>query len=316
VTRPSRCSMRHKFGALDRRTVPTTSYPFSRSSSARYDPSCPVIPVMIARFAIQDLGILLASSAHGQGKEYNRSRMSESRDALDALYRGFEDRFRGSIKDVRAKQRVHVPVFAGASDVVDVGCGRGEFLALLKEARVSARGVDTNREMIAAARTRGLDAVEADALDYLQSLPDASIGGLMASQVIEHLQPSYVIKLIATAFDKLRPDAPIVLETINPGCWLAFFSSYLRDFTHVWPVHPETLQYLMQASGFSRVEIKYTEQAPDAVRMRVVDPALLTGSDTATASALKTLADAYNANASILNSLLFTYMDYSAIGYR
>ena len=242
--------------------------------------------------------------------------MSESRDALDALYRGFEDRFRGSIEDVRAKQRVHVPVFAGASEVVDIGCGRGEFLALLKEARVSARGVDTNREMIAAARTRGLDAVEADALDYLRSLPDASIGGLMASQVIEHLQPSYVIKLIATAFDKLRPDAPIVLETINPGCWLAFFSSYLRDFTHVWPVHPETLQYLMQASGFSRVEIKYTEQAPDAVRMRVVDPALLTGPDTATASALKTLADAYNANASILNSLLFTYMDYSAIGYR
>ncbi|HET9832265.1 MAG TPA: class I SAM-dependent methyltransferase, partial [Vicinamibacterales bacterium] len=178
------------------------------------------------------------------------------------------------------------------------------------------RGVDTNREMIAAARARGLDVIEADALDYLRSLPDASLGGLIASQVIEHLQPSYVIALIAAAFNKLRPGAPIVLETINPGCWLAFFSSYLRDFTHVWPVHPETLQYLMQASGFSRVDIKYTEQAPDAVRMRVVDPASLTGLDPATARGLKTLADAYNANASILNSLLFTYMDYSAIGYR
>jgi len=238
------------------------------------------------------------------------------REALDTLYRGFEDRFRGSIEEVRAKLRVHVPVFAGASDVVDVGCGRGEFLALLKDARVSARGVDTNRAMIAEARARGLDAVEGDALAYLKSLPDASLGGVIASQVIEHLQPSDVINLISLAFAKLRPGAPIVLETINPACWLGFFSSYLRDFTHVWPVHPETLQYLMQAAGFSRVEIKYTEQAPDAVRMRGVDPAALASADAATSRALMLLADAHNANASILNSLLFTYMDYSAIGYR
>lgn len=237
-------------------------------------------------------------------------------DRLDALYRGFEDRFRGSIDEVRAKQRVHLPTFAGASDVVDIGCGRGEFLSLLNDARVTARGVDTNREMIAEARARGLDVVEGDALEYVRSLPQASIGGAIASQVIEHLEPAYVVSLLSATFDKLRPGAPMVLETINPACWLAFFSSYLRDFTHVWPVHPETLQYLMQAAGFKRVEIKYTEQAPDAVRMRVVDPASLTGINPETTRALKTLADAYNANASILNSLLFTWMDYSAIGYR
>ena len=81
-------------------------------------------------------------------------------------------------------------------------------------------------------------------------------------------------------------------------------------------MHPETLHYLLHATGFSRVEIKYTEQAPDAVRMRVVDPASLNGLDPATFRAVKALADAYNANASILNSLLFTYMDFSAIAYR
>jgi len=170
--------------------------------------------------------------------------------------------------------------------------------------------------MIAEARARGLDAVEGDAIEYLQSLPDASLGGAIASQLIEHLPPASVITLLSAAFDKLRPDAPLVLETINPACWLAFFSSYVRDFTHVWPVHPETLQYLVQATGFSRVEIKYTEQAPDAVRMRVVDPATFAGVDATAGRALKALADAYNANASILNSLLFTYMDYSVIGYR
>ena len=234
----------------------------------------------------------------------------------DSVYVGFEDRFRGSIDEIREKQRVHVPVFAGASDVLDIGCGRGELLSLLKEHRIPARGIDANAAMVAEARKRGLDVVQADALAYIESLPDASLGGAISSQVIEHLEPAYLIKLLPIILKKLRPAAPLVLETINPACWLAFFSSYLRDFTHVWPVHPETLQYLLQASGFVRVEIKYTEQAPDSVRMRAIDPASLTGLDPATSRALTTLANAYNANASILNSLLFTYMDYSAIGYR
>ena len=234
----------------------------------------------------------------------------------DSLYRGFEDRFRGSIDEIREKQRVHVPLFAGASDVLDIGCGRGEFLSLLNEHRIAARGIDANAEMVAEARKRGLDVVQADALTYLESLPDGSLGGAIASQVIEHLEPSSLIRLLPIALKKLRPAAPLVLETINPACWLAFFSSYVRDFTHVWPVHPDTLQYLLEASGFVRVEIKYSEQAPEAVRMRSIDPASLTGLDPATSRALTTLATAYNANASILNSLLFTYMDYAAIGYR
>jgi len=234
----------------------------------------------------------------------------------DSLYRGFEDRFRGSIDEIREKQRVHVPAFAGASDVLDIGCGRGEFLSLLKEHRIAARGIDADAGMVADARKRGFDVVQADAVPYLESLPDASLGGAIASQVIEHFEPSYLIRLLPIILTKLRPAAPLVLETINPACWLAFFSSYLRDFTHVWPVHPETLQYLLQANGFVRVEIKYLEQAPDSVRMRAVDPASLTGLDPATSRALTTLATAYNANASILNSLLFTYMDYAAIGYR
>ena len=234
----------------------------------------------------------------------------------DALYRGFEDRFRGSVEQIREKQRGFVPIFAGASDVLDIGCGRGEFLALLKEHRVGARGIDINASMIAAARERGLDVVQADAQAYVESLPDASLGGVISSQVIEHLEPSYLIALLPTIFRKLRPAAPIVLETINPACWLAFFSSYVRDFTHVWPVHPETLQYLLEASGFARVELRYSEQAPEAVRMRAVDPAAFAGLEPATARAITALADAYNANASILNSLLFTYMDYAAIGFR
>ena len=237
--------------------------------------------------------------------------------ATDVFYVAFEDRFRGSAEEIRNKQRAYVPLFAGRTDVVDIGCGRGEFLDLLKQAGVSARGVDVNREMAADARERGLDAVESDALAYLSSRPEASLGGLFAAQVVEHLEPSYLIRLLATAFQKLRPGSPIVLETINPACWLAFFSSYLRDFTHVRPIHPDTLQYLLRASGFERVTIRYSAPVPEHTKMQAVHlPAETLGAADPASRAVVGVANAVNANAAILNSLLFTHLDYAAIGYR
>ena len=235
----------------------------------------------------------------------------------DYKYVGFEDRFRGSDEDIRTKLGAYLPLFAGVSDVLDVGCGRGEFLALLRAEGVRATGVDANHEMAVVARERGLEVVESDALGHLESLADGSLGGLMAAQVVEHFEPAYLTRLLATAFHKLRPGAPIVMETINPACWLAFFSSYLRDFTHVRPIHPETLQYLLQASGFGGVTIRYSAPVPDHMKMQPIDlPAeTLTAADPAS-RALVDAARVANANAAILNNLLFSYLDYAAIGYR
>lgn len=236
--------------------------------------------------------------------------------SLDYQYVAFEDRFRGSDEEIREKLLPYVPLFAGRSDVLDIGCGRGEFLALLKAAGISARGVDTNREMVAAACDRGLEVVQADALAYLESLPDGSLGGLMAAQVVEHLAPPYLSRLFATAFQKLGSGAPIVVETINPACWLAFFSSYIRDFTHAQPVHPETLQYLLQANGFGRVTLQYSQPVPEHMKMQPVDVAAIAVSGEDHAAAVTQMARTVNANAAILNNLLFTHFDYAAIGYR
>jgi O-antigen chain-terminating methyltransferase len=234
------------------------------------------------------------------------------------LYVAFEDQFRGSADAVSEKLRTYVPVFQSASGpVVDLGCGRGEMLAVLRAAGVTARGVDANGDMAAIARERGLDATQGDAFAYLQSLDDESIGGIVATQVIEHFEPAYLTRLLSTASQKMQRGAPIVLETINPACWLAFFSSYIRDLTHVRPVHPDTLQYLLRASGFSEVTIAYSAPVPAPMKMRTIDiPAeVLTAKDTASI-ALQSLAHTLNANATILNSLMFTHMDYAAIGYR
>jgi O-antigen chain-terminating methyltransferase len=235
----------------------------------------------------------------------------------DYKYVGFEDQFRGSDEAVAAKLGEYMPLFAGAADVVDLGCGRGEFLLALRSAGVTARGVDTNADMVAVARERGLDVTIGDALGYVSALPDESIGGVIATQVVEHLSASYLMRLLDASHRAMRPGAPIVLETINPTCWYAFFSSYIRDLTHVHPVHPETLQYLLRASGFERVEIRYREPVPEREKLKATAvPEDVRVSDDPMAKALTGVARTLDTNAEILNRLIFTYMDYAVVGYR
>ena len=235
----------------------------------------------------------------------------------DVVYVAFEDQFRGSDEAVGAKLEAYLPIFAGTSDVVDLGCGRGEFLAALAAAGVRGRGVDANAEMAATARARGLDVEHGDALAFVRGLPNESVDGAIATQVIEHLEPPYLMQLVDALARKLRPGAPLVLETINPACWLAFFSSYIRDFTHVKPIHPDTLQYLLRAGGFERVEVRYSSPVPDAVKLRHVDlPAAVLASADPTVGALVQVAHTVNANAAILNGLMFTFQDYAVVAYR
>jgi SAM-dependent methyltransferase len=227
-------------------------------------------------------------------------------DTLSHKYVGFEDAFRGSPDAIRARLSDYVPLFAGASDVLDIGCGRGEFLGLLRERGVSGRGIDLNDAMVEVCREKGLDATKADALSHLRELPDGSLGGLFAAQVVEHLEPAYLTRLLDAAFEKLRPGAPIALETINPACWFAFFESYIRDITHVRPLHPDTLKFLLIASGFNQIEIRYRAPYPEHEKLQPVPGNAPIG------DAIETI----NANVTKLNQLLFTYLDYAAVARR
>jgi 2-polyprenyl-3-methyl-5-hydroxy-6-metoxy-1,4-benzoquinol methylase len=229
-----------------------------------------------------------------------------TQDALGHKYVGFEDQFRGTPEAIRERLSEYVGLFAGTSDVLDIGCGRGEFLALLAEQGVSARGIDTNQAMVQVCRDKGLRADAADAVSFLRAQPGQSLGGLFAAQVVEHLEPSYLAALLDAAFAALRPGAPIVLETINPACWFAFFESYIRDITHVRPLHPDTLKYLLVATGFQRIEIRYRVPYPEHEKLQPIP------SNAALSDSVETL----NANVAKINQLLFTCLDYAAIGYR
>ena len=235
---------------------------------------------------------------------------------LDAYkYVCFEDSFRGSREEIMAQQRPYLSYFDGASDVVDVGCGRGEFLSVLREGGITARGVDGNAEAVERCREHGLDATRADALGCLRTLADESIGGLFSSQVVEHLEATYLQRLLDEAHRTLRPDSRIVVETLNPACWMAFFSAYVRDITHRHPVHPETLSYLLRASGFVDIEIVYRSPLPEAAKLQrvAVDPTMR---DTPVGAAVVELAAAFNQHADRLNGLMFAEQDYAAIGRR
>jgi O-antigen chain-terminating methyltransferase len=238
-----------------------------------------------------------------------------SAESIDSYkYVGFEDCFRGSPEDIRARLADYASYFAGASDVLDVGCGRGEFLDLLKTAGVRARGIDTNHEMAEICRARGLNVEQADALSYLRAQPDESLGGLLAAQVVEHLEPQYLMQFLETAHQKLRPGALLVLETINPACWVAFFESYIRDITHVRPLHPDTLKYLVVASGFHDVNVQFRAPIEEAGKLeRLAAPA---GGAAAGANPVAELTRAFNANMDRLNERMFTYLDYAIIAKR
>ena len=227
-------------------------------------------------------------------------------------YLEFEDRFRGSREDIQRRLAEYVPLFEGAGPVLDVGCGRGELLGLLRDRGIDARGIDINDEMVAACRARGLTADRSDALAFLSSQPDGSLGGLIAIQVVEHLEPGYLLRLIDAAQQKLKPGAPLVFETINAACWAAFFDSYIRDFTHAHPLHPDTLRYLVQAGGFAKVDIRYLAPIADHDKLALVK--VLNERD-ATPTVLE-LVDGLNDHANRLNSQLFTYRDYAIIARR
>ena len=227
-------------------------------------------------------------------------------------YVGFEDLYRGSQDDIRARQEIYLPLFEGASDVLDVGCGRGEFLDLLATKGIRARGLDLNQAMVEVCLARGLDVTENDALSYLRDEPDESLGGLIALQVVEHLEPDYLLRLLEEAQRTLRPGATMVLETINVACWLAFFESYIRDITHQRPLHPDTLKYLVTASGFVDVAVQFGAPIDPANRLQPVSRAARTAGD----DALRALADTFDGNVERLNRMMFTHLDYAVIAKR
>ncbi|HZX09857.1 MAG TPA: class I SAM-dependent methyltransferase [Acidobacteriota bacterium] len=176
----------------------------------------------------------------------------------DAQYAGFENRFRGLDEQVKEQQRNYLSYFKEASLVLDLGCGRGEFLELLQQNGIRARGIDINEQMIETCRDKGLDCDKADILETLSEYDNNSIGGIFSSQVVEHLAPSYLKRMVEMAYHKLSPSSTIIIETVNPLSVFSLVQIYFLDLSHQQPIHPQALSFLLKSSGFEDIQIKYS----------------------------------------------------------
>ncbi|MEN6604274.1 MAG: class I SAM-dependent methyltransferase [Bryobacteraceae bacterium] len=174
--------------------------------------------------------------------------------ALDWLQ--FADKFRGPEQYVRERQRAYVSDFKDCHEVLDVGCGRGEFLEVMKEAGIAARGIDLCEEAVALCRAKSLDAEAADLFVYLDALSDASLDGIFSAQVVEHLPPERLPEFIRMAAAKLRRGGVLVIETPNPGCLAIFATHFYLDPTHTRPIPPALLTFYMVEAGFGRLEVR------------------------------------------------------------
>lgn len=185
---------------------------------------------------------------------------SGPRDRFGELYASFEDEFRGSeglIKERVAGYLADVEPLRGQGTVLDVGCGRGDWLEVLKEAGVDAYGVEVSTGYAEHWKLAELDVRVVDVAEHLRSLPPGSLAAVTALQVVEHLSTDELLELLERAFDALRPGGLLVLETPNPeNLTVGAFTFYL-DPTHDRPIPAGLLAFLVESQGFEDVEVRY-----------------------------------------------------------
>ncbi|MEQ8384516.1 MAG: class I SAM-dependent methyltransferase [Coleofasciculus sp. A1-SPW-01] len=182
----------------------------------------------------------------------------------DKFYVAFEDRFRGSREDILNRLKFYLPIIkeakVGQSDtspILDVGCGRGEWLELLRESNYLAKGLDINRMMVEECQARKLEVIESDALSHLRTLPDSSLGAVTGFHIVEHLTFPKLIELLTEVIRVLKPGGLAIFETPNPQNFIVGSCDFYSDPTHRSPIFPETLRFILEYQGFYRVQLLY-----------------------------------------------------------
>ena len=224
--------------------------------------------------------------------------------AFDYPY--FEGRFRGSEQEVRERQKAYVEFFRQRGPVLDLACGRGEFLSLLRENGIAGRGVDRDADMAARCREQGLEVACGDVFAFLEATPDGSLGGIFSAQFIEHLPTAAYVRLVELAYRKLRSGGALLLETQNPECLAIYSQSFFVDPTHVRPVPAAQLRFWMGEVGFRELRTHYVSPvAPQLPQLPLLEPKVGNAG-----------VERWNQEAERFNQIYFGYQDYAVIGIK
>jgi O-antigen chain-terminating methyltransferase len=190
---------------------------------------------------------------------------SASAAPLDLDYTRFAFRFRGPEEHVRRTEEFYKPYFAGCRSVLDIGCGRGEFLDLMREMEVPAQGIDLGEESVAQCREKGLRAEVADLFGYLGPDKSGEFDGIFASQIVEHLDPARLPEMIRLCAASLRRGGILAIETPDPACLAIFATYFYLDPTHTRPVPQALLEFYMEEAGLGSIEVHELSPAVESM---------------------------------------------------
>jgi O-antigen chain-terminating methyltransferase len=180
-------------------------------------------------------------------------------------YGSFAERFRGGEDYVKAGQQFYLPYFQGCRSVLDIGCGRGEFLEMMHAAGIPARGIDLSDESIALCRHKGLEADKADLFAWLTDQPESSLDGIFCAQVVEHLPPERLPEMIRLAAGRLQRGGVMAIETPNPECLAIFATHFYLDPTHTRPVPHALLAFYLEEFGMGSLEVRRLSPAIESM---------------------------------------------------
>jgi len=198
-----------------------------------------------------------------------------------------------------------VRLYEGKDNILDIGCGRGEFIkTLLNAGKQYVFGMDINPQMVEKCKNEGLSVELKDGVSYLYDNDNLNLGGIFSSQVIEHLKPSQIVKLIKGAYKNLQEGSPLILETINPMALVTQTMAYTLDLTHRQYVHPFTIEMLLKEHGFKKVEFIYSSPVD-------IEAPVLKDSDMDSKELEK-----YNEKIRRMHEMLFGYQDYAVIAWK
>lgn len=216
-------------------------------------------------------------------------------------YFDFENHFRGSIDSIKKAQEAYIPYFKDKKNVIDIGCGRGEFLSLMQDNGINAVGVDIYEPYADYCRMKGLNAECGDGSEYLSKLE--SVDGIFVGQVVEHLKPYQIIRLCNTAYEKLSDGGCIIIETPNPTSLSIYTNAFYIDPSHIKPVHPLTMKYYLEKAGFRNIEIIFTESS----RPKVSIPPLKSDAEN---------IDEFNEAVKKVSDMIFGSQDYAVVAVK
>ena len=228
-------------------------------------------------------------------REWQQRREHEVAANLHSVY--FQARFGGDEPVIREQSETFIELFTGRERVLDLGCGRGIFLDLLKERGIGGYGVDLDEKMVAQARQRGLEAFEQEALTHLESLPAASLDGVYARHIAEHVLPGDLVAMLRALRRALQPGAPVVFVTPNVANLSVGAHTFWMDPSHLRPIPPDLFKFYLEVEGFRGVGVRTFQPSEQRLSEELTDGRA-------------------RDNARLLNQTLFGDRDYAVVGFQ